>query len=249
MRKGCVYIMSKTAQKSYFTLRGYFSADEVEKLVALPFVRHWAFCFHDKDVKGEKTIASHYHFCINTIEKMTWKSLKNKVLELFPNCNPNVEEMKDIEGAYDYLIHDTEEAKKVGKYQYDVSERKSDNPAYWVSAKDDFKNQKIDLFSAAFVEFIESGYVDRRRLADYMIEGGRDLILNAGRLVDSVAMVLGTDKVNVFHTAEERDKIGVIQDDIIKYEQRLADVKSAYAKELKSWTDLLVRHNIEKEKK
>lgn len=237
--------MPKTPQVSYFTLRGYFSPEEVEKLISLPFVRHWAYAFHDKDVKDGKLVAPHYHFCINTVDHMTWKALKSKVLALFPNCNPNVDSMKDIEGAYGYLIHDTEQAKKDGKLVYDVSERFSDNSSYWSSAKDDFQKQKVDLFSCAFVEFIEAGYVNRSKLADYMREGGRDMILNAGRLVDSVAMVLGCDKTMVFHSPDERSEIGLIDDEIKKYEQRLVDVKNAYSKELNSWTNLITVHHME----
>lgn len=83
-----------------------------------------AYCIHDKDLnnKFSEYRKTHVHFLIAFPNTTTL----NHVIKLFQRLSPNckyAEAVINIEYMYKYLIHDTENSRKCGKYLYSVEER------------------------------------------------------------------------------------------------------------------------------
>lgn len=93
--------------------------DEIAGLVQLPV----AYCLHDNDICSDtKQRDPHYHIIIAFNNTTTY----NHALNVFRSFAPGVHTCKpiiNIRYAYDYLIHDTDDSKKKGKYLYPVSSR------------------------------------------------------------------------------------------------------------------------------
>lgn len=96
--------------------------EEIASIVELPF----AYCVHDKDLKNDGDCAkTHVHIILAWPNTTTYKRAYTifKMLEApdLPEDKDAVFSVKPIvsmQRLYDYLIHDTDDAKKKGKYQY-----------------------------------------------------------------------------------------------------------------------------------
>ena len=104
--------------------------EKIDELLELPF----AYCVHDKDkleqTGEEEDRKEHVHIILAWPGPTTYK----KALETFRRLNapgrnafPTAEPVASIRHKYDYLIHNTDKAKKQGKYQYDPKERITGN--------------------------------------------------------------------------------------------------------------------------
>lgn len=99
--------------------------DRICELFQLPF----CYCVHDKDIdKKEDARKEHVHIILvygnTTTEKSAlkvFKCLEKDGLSAIPN--DKIQQVNSIRNAYDYLIHDTEDSRAKGKYQYEKSER------------------------------------------------------------------------------------------------------------------------------
>lgn len=99
-----------------------------EILQGLPF----AYCVHDKDKNGHKGDRKHHvHWMIDFRGVGRGTTTRKHALEVVnllskegAVCCPGVEACLNAQYAYDYLIHDTEKARKDGKFQYSPEERK-----------------------------------------------------------------------------------------------------------------------------
>lgn len=81
-----------------------------------------AYCIHDKDVdENGDARKSHVHIILAFNNTTTYKHALSVFKEL-GSCN-TCERVLNIRRAYDYLIHNTESSKKLGKYQYANNER------------------------------------------------------------------------------------------------------------------------------
>lgn len=93
----------------------------------------YAYCIHDKDKDKNGDIRKpHVHIIIaygnTTTQKAAlkvFKRLEKPGYSAIPN--DIIEDVTGIRNQYDYLIHDTEDSKKKGKYLYDKSERITGN--------------------------------------------------------------------------------------------------------------------------
>ena len=96
-------------------------------LLELPYV----YCVHDKDndeVEDERKV--HLHLIITFANTTTHKhamSVFNQLSAEGKKCLSSCEAIINIRSKYDYLIHNTETAKKQGKHQYYANERISGN--------------------------------------------------------------------------------------------------------------------------
>lgn len=89
-------------------------AEELE----IPF----AYCIHDKDVDKVGAIRKeHVHILVAFNNTTTY----NHALRLFQRLGvcDTVKNVISVRNMYDYLIHDTDDARKKGKFQYLVEER------------------------------------------------------------------------------------------------------------------------------
>lgn len=103
--------------------------ERISELFQIPF----AYCVHDKDTdKNGEHRKTHTHFIIafpNTTTEKTalavFRSIEKTGFSAYPNNV--IQQVYGIRGAYDYLIHDTEDCKKQGKHLYEKSERVTGN--------------------------------------------------------------------------------------------------------------------------
>lgn len=101
--------------------------NEIGDIVQLPY----SYCIHDADIDGkEEERKRHVHIILVFPNTTTLNHAKN-VFDLLSSPGKksfsNIKAIVNIRGMYDYLIHDTETAKKQGKKLYDVSCRVNGN--------------------------------------------------------------------------------------------------------------------------
>lgn len=93
--------------------------DDIESLVQLPF----AYCIHDQDLKSDGDCAkTHVHLILawpntTTQKQAEWVFQKLQDPDM-GSCLHKVEQIINMQRMYDYLIHDTDDARRKGKYQY-----------------------------------------------------------------------------------------------------------------------------------
>ena len=108
--------------------------EKIGDLVQVPY----AYCIHDKDKLNKKleTDEKHDERKVHIHLMLIWRnpttynnacSVFNSLAVKGKKCFAWIEKIKDIRYLYEYLLHNTETAKKQGKYQYDKSERKTGN--------------------------------------------------------------------------------------------------------------------------
>ena len=116
--------------------------ERIGEVLQLPY----AYCVHDKDVQGDgDDRKAHVHIMVAWPNTTTYKS----ALETFKGlsapgaqCVNTCQKVQNVRYMYDYLIHDTDDARKKHKHQYARSERvtgnnfrriRSGSGASWVS--------------------------------------------------------------------------------------------------------------------
>ena len=97
--------------------------DEIDDIIQRPF----AYCIHDKDLckDGVTLRKEHVHIMIAFNNSTTTKHAL-EVYNLLSQKGKNIkycEMVINVRNKFEYLIHNTEKAKKDGKYLYDESER------------------------------------------------------------------------------------------------------------------------------
>lgn len=104
--------------------------DEIEDYIPYAF----AYCIHDKDKNGhdgDRKTHVHMIVCTDSSRNRTTanhiRNVFNRLSKENAKCCPVVKPVFNISRAYDYLIHDTEKARKEGKYLYDLKDRITGN--------------------------------------------------------------------------------------------------------------------------
>ena len=138
-------------------------------------IRAYAYAYHDKDTKEDGTLKQpHFHLIIVTHTTCTLSAVRrwfSGYIDSNGEITTTAQACTDIYEMYDYLTHDTIQAKLDGKYQYDKSIVKSSNDGFF----------KADL---------ESSYDNITLAAEMLMKGvsihdcgkkfGRDFILHYG---------------------------------------------------------------------
>lgn len=98
--------------------------DRCGDILQIPF----AYCIHDKDLlkDGDETRKVHVHFELAFKNTTTYNHALNTLMLLSlpgKQCINKVEAVINVRHMYDYLIHDTEDARKAGKHLYQENER------------------------------------------------------------------------------------------------------------------------------
>ena len=98
-------------------------------------IRAYAYAYHDKDTNEDGTFKEpHAHLLIITYNTCTLSAVRRWFSGFIQDgkvVNTIVQKLTDEYEMYEYLIHNTLQAKLDGKYQYDKSIRKTDDPIYW----------------------------------------------------------------------------------------------------------------------
>lgn len=99
--------------------------EDISRIVQVPF----AYCIHDKDVMedGVTLRKPHVHMILAFTNTTTYKHALNIFKLLGVDACNTCTSCRSIRNCYDYLIHDTEDAKAKNKHQYDESERITGN--------------------------------------------------------------------------------------------------------------------------
>lgn len=97
--------------------------DKCGDILQIPF----AYCIHDKDLdKAGEDRKPHVHFLLAFKNTTTYNHALETLQTLSEEgqrCINKVERVIYIRHIYEYLIHNTEDAKKAGKHLYETSER------------------------------------------------------------------------------------------------------------------------------
>lgn len=101
--------------------------ERIGEILQLPY----AYCVHDKDVQGDgDDRKAHVHIMVAWPNTTTYKA----ALETFKGlsapgaqCVNTCQKVQNVRYMYDYLIHDTDDARKKHKHQYARSERITGN--------------------------------------------------------------------------------------------------------------------------
>ena len=99
----------------------------IEKVKQLPYLDQYAFITHDKDVKENDTsVSPHIHLVLCFKQRVRIPQIAKELKQKAQYFEAMTKRGKDIEtsrnNAMAYLIHQTAQAKKQGKYQYNPSE-------------------------------------------------------------------------------------------------------------------------------
>lgn len=103
--------------------------DSISELLQIPY----CYCIHDKDLlkESEEERKVHVHLIICFSNTTTFKTAMRTFHKLDKNalcsCLSTCEYIQNIRYMYNYLIHDTDKAKKDKKFQYPLSSRKFGN--------------------------------------------------------------------------------------------------------------------------
>lgn len=102
--------------------------DQIENLVQLPF----AYCVHDKGLQLEdgEHRKIHTHMILVWPAPTTYKhacEVFNRLSADGKRCFSSIEPVYNARRMYDYLIHDTDDCRKKGKYAFSPSERLTGN--------------------------------------------------------------------------------------------------------------------------
>lgn len=122
-----------TTKARYWTAVGYPEnmvddwQDRIGEILQIPY----AYCIHDKDKTGDDDDRkTHVHIVVVYGNTTTYKSalsvfdgLSAPGKQAFNTC----ERVNNIRYLWNYLIHDTDDARKKGKYQYSPDERITGN--------------------------------------------------------------------------------------------------------------------------
>lgn len=97
--------------------------DQIAEIVQLPY----AYCIHDRDLNSDDEYGKvHAHLMIMWNGPTTYKNALRVFQDLaLPGkiCVHGLKMINDNRRAYNYLIHDTDDARKKGKYQYPAEQR------------------------------------------------------------------------------------------------------------------------------
>lgn len=160
----------------------------LETEVQLPY----AYCIHDKGLELEdgSERKTHVHLILVWPSPTTHKhacEVFDRLSAPGRRCFADIKPVYSAENAYKYLIHDTEDSKKRGKYQFDPKERITGNNydigAYCQIGVEE-KNEMFDLLTdmclklkvinyADFVEAAKDNYFDRYDVVREVIKGNR----------------------------------------------------------------------------
>lgn len=99
----------------------------IENVKQLPYLDQYAFITHDKDVKENGTsVSPHIHLVLCFKQRVRIPQIAKELKQKAQYFEAMTKRGKDIEtsrnNAMAYLIHQTAQAKKQGKYQYNPSE-------------------------------------------------------------------------------------------------------------------------------
>ena len=176
---------SAKSKARYWQAVGYNEnfVDNWQAVISERFQVPFAYCVHDKDQnKNGDHRKIHTHIIIafpNTTTEnfalMVFKSIQKDGCSAYPN--DKIQQVFDIGNAYDYLIHDTEDSRKKGKFQYDKSERICGNNFDIGKYEQLGKTEKISMIKELADVIIANNYTNFADFYQYTVSNYSDIYL------------------------------------------------------------------------
>jgi predicted RNA-binding Zn-ribbon protein involved in translation (DUF1610 family) len=118
--------------------------DKIDGILQLPY----AYCIHDKDAVGDTgERKTHIHFILVFNNTTTYNHALETFRLLGEKAINTVQKPISIEHAWNYLIHDTDDARKDGKFLYSKAERITGNNFDIGDYVQLSKDEKLEMFA------------------------------------------------------------------------------------------------------
>lgn len=137
---------------------------------------HYAYIFHDKDVKEDGSLKTpHYHVLVRFPNAKTKTAVRKltEIDKLIEDTTINYQRLVNPKAMYQYLMHNTKEAIKAKKTRYDEECIFCDNRTYW--------NDVTSFGTNDNETFIEDLLNKEFSARDMAVKYGRDYIRNYSR--------------------------------------------------------------------
>lgn len=200
----------------------------------------YAYCIHNKDLlkDTEESRKEHVHCIIAYPAPTTGKQilkLFNRLSEFGKTCCSVVQDKYNIRGAYNYLIHDTEESRKAGKFQYDPSLRIEGNNFDIGLYEQLSQSEKEDMVDELCAFILEQGITN---YADFYLTVREKYDKGYVRLIKTYSGHFERLIKGVYHKAkeaEEKEKVKSTSDFVKEIErmQMMIDAQKEYIERLK----------------
>lgn len=127
-QKGYYYTMSEKARYWAGICYPENMIEDWQEVISEKLQLPYCYCVHNKDVTTAKEVRKeHAHIMLafpNTTTAKTALGLLNKLsIHTYQSCCSTVEQVHNVRFMYEYLIHNTEDCKKKGKFLYKPIER------------------------------------------------------------------------------------------------------------------------------
>lgn len=185
----------------------------IEDYIPYPYV----YCIHDRDKDGhEGDRKTHVHMIIITGDSRN-RTTQKYVISVFNRlakdgriCCPKAEPIwKSIRRAYDYLIHDTDKAKKQGKFQYSSDDRKTGN-CFDIGDYETLTDSQKNIFLKELCDMIlERNICDMAKVYEIV----RDLDFGYWQVYKSYNSILRTLTEGVYHKWDRANKDAAERED------------------------------------
>lgn len=170
------------AQKDYFKKRNtwawcktYLPKDFVLRLITESdlsyYIEHYALCYHDCDISRP-----HTHILIKFYRNTSY----NLLVDYF-HCDNISNPMNKLAECYNYLIHDSKQCRKDGKFVYPPSCRIVDDVDFWERVAELGDNKMNVDNTLSIIEDIAFNKLSRLQLAH---KYGRDVVINYSKFYD-----------------------------------------------------------------
>lgn len=202
-----------------------------------------AYCIHDHDLQKDGDARKvHVHFLL-AFSNTTTKKHAQEVIESLQKPGQKafmpVQACINVRNSYDYLIHDTEESRKKGKYQYSKDSRicinNFDIGVYeQVSTEDDFimfrelvliiKSEKISSLLKLddyILKNMDSKYLYCLKRNQFFLKGYCDSVYQSNRASDLDHQKEYDSNKKISELKRENDRLTKQGEDLLKYIRRI----------------------------
>lgn len=198
LNKNTEYFIDDCERVRAFALELYASPEHWGTL--LQEAEHYAYIFHDKDVKEDGSFKTpHYHLLLRFPNAKTKSAVRKltTIDSLDADTTINFQRLINSKSMYQYLMHNTKEARDAKKTPYDESLVIADDKTYWNDVTS-FKSGENE----AFLEDLLNPQLSQRAMA---VKYGRDYIRNYTKYND-FALVIQAEKA--------RGELKALRDDL-----------------------------------
>lgn len=135
--------LNKPRRSRSFSLTTYLTKSQVAEVLRRhdKQIRAYAYIEHDKDINEDLTPKErHIHLLLQLVNANTLDAVRKWFKGFVDAENKEINTlgqiMHDASASFDYLTHDTEQAKADGKYQYNTEDIITNDKSFWENSSD-----------------------------------------------------------------------------------------------------------------